>query len=66
MGNYNGNVLTKYDNYIMAIIPGVSLCLLLIFYLFWKAHYYGEIADDEKDNSVIKPEKFCIEVQGLD
>jgi hypothetical protein len=41
-GNYNGSgILTPYDNYIMAIIPGVTFLGLLIFYLLWKAHYNG-------------------------
>ena len=41
-GNYNGEgVLSDYDNYIMAIIPGVTFLALLIFYLLWKTHYNG-------------------------
>jgi len=44
LGNYNGKgVLSEYDNYIMAIIPGVTFLAFLIFYLLWKAHYNGEI-----------------------
>lgn len=43
LGNYNGTVLSDYDNYIMAIVPAVSFFSLLVFYLFWKAHYAGEI-----------------------
>lgn len=45
-GNYNGKgVLSEYDNYIMAIIPGVTFLAFLIFYLLWKAHYNGEIEE---------------------
>lgn len=50
----------------MAIVPGVSFLALLLFYFIWKAHYAGEIDAEEDDNSVVKPEKFCIEVEGLD
>lgn len=67
LGNYNGaGVLSEYDNYIMAIVPGVSFLALLLFYFIWKAHYTGEIDAEEDDNSVVKPEKFCIEIEGLD
>lgn len=46
LGNYNGNgVLSDYDNYIMAIIPGVTFFAFLIFYLLWKSHYSSEIDD---------------------
>lgn len=67
IGNYNGaGVLSEYDNYIMAIIPGVSFFALLLFYFIWKAHYAGEIDAEEDDNSVVKPEKFCVEIEGID
>ncbi len=41
LGNYNGTIISDYDNYVMSIIPGVTYFALLIFYLFWKAHYAG-------------------------
>jgi hypothetical protein len=41
-GNYNGKgVLSDYDNYIMAIVPGVTFFAFLVFYLLWKSHYNG-------------------------
>jgi len=46
LGNYSGNVVTIYDDYIMAIVPGVTFLALFIFYLLWKAHYSGEISGD--------------------
>ena len=47
LGNYNGNVLTQYDNYIMAIIPGVIYVALLLFFFIWKCHYHLVIENDE-------------------
>lgn len=44
LGNYAGDVLTGYDNYIMAIVPGAIYFIFLIFYFFWKAHYFGQIS----------------------
>jgi hypothetical protein len=67
LGNYNGKgILSEYDNYIMAIVPGVTFFALLVFYLLWKCHYNSEIDNEEDDNSVVKPEKFCIEIEGLE
>ncbi len=57
--------MSDYDNYIMAIIPGVTFLAFLLFYLVWKAHYNLEISAEEEDNSVVKPEKFCLEIAGL-
>jgi hypothetical protein len=40
LGNYSGKgILSDYDNYIMAIVPGVTFFAFLVFYLLWKAHY---------------------------
>jgi hypothetical protein len=41
LGNYAGGVLTIYDNYIMAIVPGITYALLFVFYFYWKGHYFG-------------------------
>jgi Na+/H+-dicarboxylate symporter len=63
VGNYNGKgILSEYDNYIMAIVPGITFFALLVFYLLWKGHYNLQIDNEEDDNSVVKPEKFCIEI----
>lgn len=55
LGNYAGNVLTGYDNYIMAIAPGAIYFVFILFYFFWKAHYFGEISGEEENNSIVKP-----------
>ena len=39
---------------------------MMIFYFVWKGHYFGCINDQEEDDSDVKPEKFCLEVEGLE
>jgi hypothetical protein len=67
LGNYNGKgILSEYDDYIMAIVPGITFFAMLVFYLLWKCHYNSQIDNEEDDNSVVKPEKFCVEIEGLE
>lgn len=55
LGNFNGNKMSDYDDYILAIIPAVNYLILFAFYLFWKKHYIGVIRDQEEDNADVKP-----------
>ena len=66
LGNFSGNKLTNFDDWILAIAPAVNYLALFIFYLLWKVHYYTTISDQEDDNADVKPEKFCIEIVGLE
>jgi hypothetical protein len=50
----------------MAIVPGVVYLAILLFFFIWKCHYHSVIENDDEDNSVIKPEKFCLEIEGLE
>jgi hypothetical protein len=43
LGNFNHNAISKYDAYIIALVPAFIMLLLLIFYLCWKFHFYSEI-----------------------
>jgi hypothetical protein len=65
-GNYSGNKLTAYDAYIVTIVPAVNYLAMFLFYLIWKAHFYSTISHQEGDNSNVKPEKFCLEIEGLE
>lgn len=60
IGNYSENKLTVYDNYIVTIAPAANFLMFFIFYLVWKAHFFKCIADQEEDNSDVKPDKFCL------
>jgi hypothetical protein len=62
LGNYSGNVLTEFDAYFQAAIPGVVFLAFFIFYLIWVAHYSKCISDEEESSEYVKPEKFCVEV----
>ena len=55
IGNFSGNVLTKYDTWIVAIAPGVSYVALMLFYFVWKAHYFRSISQAEESNSDVRP-----------
>lgn len=59
-GNYTQNKMTKYDGYIVTILPAVSYAALLFFYFIWKAHYFGTLNQIEEDNTDVRPEKFCL------
>ena len=39
--------------------------MMFIFYLCWKKHYSSCISEEEEDLEFIKPEKFCLEVEGF-
>lgn len=54
-GNFNGDVLTGWDKYIVALLPAVNLLLLIVVILVWKAHYYAQISEEQKDPKVTKP-----------
>jgi hypothetical protein len=60
LGNYSENKLTDYDNYIVTIAPAANFLMFFIFYIVWKAHFFKCIADQEEDNSDVKPDKFCL------
>jgi hypothetical protein len=42
LGNYNTN-LTTYDAYIQTGMHCLINIIFFVFFLFWKAHKYGEI-----------------------
>jgi len=56
--------MSAYDGYIVTILPAVSYLALLLFYFIWKAHYFGTINEMEEDNTDVRPEKFCLEIEG--
>lgn len=58
--------MTPYDGYIMTLIPCANYLAIFLFYLIWKGHYFGELKEVEDDNSTVKPEKFCLEIEGLE
>lgn len=66
IGNYTRNALTSIDGYLVTIIPAVIYLLTFIFYLVWKRHYFRTIADQETNSEDVKPQKFCLEIDGLD
>lgn len=47
LGNFSGNNLSAYDDYILAIAPAVNYLALLLFYFVWKAHYFRTISAQE-------------------
>lgn len=66
LGNFSGNGnMTDHDDWILAIAPAVNYLAMLFFYFVWKGHYFTTISDQEEDNSDVKPEKFCVEIAGL-
>jgi hypothetical protein len=65
-GNYSKNNFTAYDGYIVTIVPALNLLILFLFYLCWKAHFFACINEQEEDNSDVKPEKFCLEIEAED
>ena len=58
--------MSAYDGEIVTIIPAVCYLGLFIFYLTWKVHYFGTITEQEEDNADVKPEKFTVEIEGLE
>lgn len=50
----------------MTIIPCFIYLVVFLFYLCWKKHYSSCIQEEENDLEFIKPEKFCIEVEGFE
>lgn len=66
IGNYTRNSLTSIDGYLVTIIPAVIYFITFIFYLVWKRHYFRTIADQETNSEDVKPQKFCLEIDGLD
>lgn len=65
-GNFTKDVLTQYDAYIVTLAPAVSYIALLVFYFVWKAHYSATISEREEDNTDVRPEKFCLEIVGME
>ena len=49
----------------IVIIPAVNYLVLMIFYWVWRCHFTYAIANQEYDNKDVKPEKFCLEIEGL-
>ena len=67
LGNYGGYSLFDgmADIYVMTIVPAAIYAIFFIFYLCWKKHYNDCIDEEEEDKEFIKPEKFCVEVEGF-
>ena len=66
VGNYSKNMWTAIDGYLVTIIPAVNFLIMFLFYLCWKTHFFQCINHQEEDNSDVKPEKFCLEIEGLE
>ena len=66
IGNYNGDVLTGVDVYLMTIIPCAIYFIFFIFFLIWTAHYNSCITQEDESAEFVKPEKFCVEVEGFE
>lgn len=66
LGNYSKNKFTGYDGYIVTIAPAFNFLAMFFFYICWKGHFFKCISDQEEDNSDVKPEKFCLEIEGLE
>lgn len=47
-------------------MPAFNFLAMFFFYLCWKGHFFKCISDQEEDNSDVKPEKFCLEIEGLE
>jgi hypothetical protein len=65
-GNYSANRVTPVDGYIVTVVPFASFLAMFVFYLIWKGHYAKISSQAEQDKDDIKPEKFCIEIDGLE
>jgi RNA recognition motif-containing protein len=39
---------------------------MTIFYFIWKKHFSGCITEQDEDKNDVKPEKFCLEIEGLE
>lgn len=46
IGNFDKNVLTNYDVYILTIIPAACYAIFFIFYIWWKCHYASAINEE--------------------
>lgn len=68
LGNYDAtyHISPKYDTYIMTIIPCLTYFIFFLFYLCWKKHYSDSIQEEDEDLEFVKPEKFCVEVEGFE
>ena len=45
IGNYNGDVLTGVDVYLVTIIPCAVYLIFFIFFLIWTGHYNSCITE---------------------
>ena len=58
--------MTDIDAYLLTIIPFVTYLTIWIFYLIWAYHYNSCISEEESDHSFVKPEKYCMEIEGFE
>ena len=49
----------------MSVVPAANYFAIFIFYIIWKAHFLKSQREDEENSDYIKPEKFVIEISGL-
>ena len=47
-------------------MPVVIYFIVYIFYLAWTYHYNKCISEEEENADYIKPEKYCVEVEGFE
>ena len=47
MGNYNGNVVTSVDGYLMTTISCGIYLIFFVFFLVWQAHYNTCIQEED-------------------
>ena len=66
IGNYSGNSLTSFDVYWAVLVPWVGYLAIFTFYIIWKFHYLRIVNKQDEANADVKPEKFCVEFNGLD
>ena len=56
----------KAGAHIGALMPVVIYFIVYIFYLAWTYHYNKCISEEEENADYIKPEKYCVEVEGFE
>lgn len=64
LGNYDRQQTTS-DAYVQTGIHCFVALSFFIFMITWKGHSYRQRAIFEKDNNIILPKKYCVEIEGL-
>lgn len=64
LGNYNAAV-TEYDVYVQTGLHCLAALAFFVFVVSWKVQSYKKRKEFERDNNIIHPKKYCVEVEGL-